>query len=86
MLTPFSVSFGSIIPQLHGFFKRYMQKNHRIILWDNAVMIYGEMILYLSLSLFCNVHSASEDKRKTERKSDRYKILEKIGNANQHYA
>lgn len=86
MLTPFSVSFESIIPQLYGIFKRYMQKNHRIIPWENAVMIYGEMILYLSLSLFCNVHSASEDKRKTKRKSDGYKILEKIGNANQHYA
>lgn len=86
MLPPFSVSFESIIPQLYGIFKHYKQKNHRIIPWENAVMIYGEMILYLSLSLFCNVHSASEDKRKTERKSDRYKILEKIGNANQHYA
>lgn len=86
MLTPFSVSFESIIPQLHGIFKRYMQKNHRIIPWENAVMIYGEMILCLSLSLFGDVHSASEDKCKTERKSDGYKVLEKIGNANQHYA
>lgn len=86
MLTPFSVSFESIIPQLHGIFKRYKQKNHRIIPWENAVMIYGEMILYLSLSLFGDVHSASEDKCKTERKSDGYKVLEKIGDANQHYA